>query len=153
MAPVGEFKTCKQARQQQQRQQQRVSVCGTLVCLCVCVSCGMWHVLYTLRTAAATAARVEHRQRVVWSTRDPKRLSRSATSTHTQIHRHRKKHMHTYTYTHTYTHTLLDSHMHMLAGIVPVAESSVRGLLLPQLSTVYARQKFGNSCVVNGVTC
>lgn len=36
MGPVGEFKTCKQARQQQHQQQQRVSLCVARLCV--------WHV-------------------------------------------------------------------------------------------------------------
>lgn len=40
MAPVGEFKTCKQTRQQQSSS---VSLCVAHLCVGICV-CGMWHV-------------------------------------------------------------------------------------------------------------
>lgn len=132
MAPVGEFKTCKQAKLEQQ-QQLSVSVCGTLVCLCVCVPCGMWHVLYTLRTAAASAARVEHRQRVVWSTRTQSGcLARPLQHTHKYIDTHRHIHLHT----HIHPHTLGLPHAHVswhcACGRVfssgPAAASIINGL-------------------------
>lgn len=130
MAPVGEFKTCKQAKLEQQ-QQLSVSVCGTLVCLYVCVACGMCCILCGQQQQQQPESSTGS---VLFGQHETQSgcLARPLQHTHKYIDTHRHIHLHT----HIHPHTLGLPHAHVswhcACGRVfssgPAAASIINGL-------------------------